>query len=354
MQESTNTVNEKVMELIKKPENANLVASELGDLFANYIGDSLFKCVFDHFLLVVEDEEVKDYLTFSQEVSKKHLHMMNEIYKNEKIPAPVGFGEQDVRKDAPRLFSDVFMVFYVTEMARSGLITYASSISTASRNDVTAYFEMCFQDTLQTFRRGIKLLKDKGLDLTSPTIPYPKGNDFVEKKSFISAITGKLRPLTALEIMHLQLNIETNTLGKALLLGFSQVASSSALREYFKEGSDLAEKQVRELSRFLRNDYLPSPTQMGYHVTDSTIPPFSDKLMLYNTTLANAIGIQNYGLAFSNMMRHDIHAQFAALTAGISKYSNKGFTISIENGWLEEPPTAADRDKLISGSAKTK
>nr|WP_246596040.1 DUF3231 family protein [Bacillus alkalicola] len=327
-------------------QNKKLVSSELGDLFANYLGDSLFSCVFEHHLQVVQDKEVKEFLEFVLKSSKKHLQMIKDIYIKENIPVPVGFGEDDVRKDAPPLFSDIFMVFYITEMARAGLQTYASALSMAFRKDIIDYFTMCINESNEIYNKGTYLLLSKGMDISPPTIPYPKKVDFIEKDSFISIIAGKMRPLTAIEIKHLQANINTNILGKAVMLAFSQVASSDELREYFRRGANLANEQIVELGKFLMSGNLPTPKIMDAHITDTTTSPFSDKLMLYHSSLACGIGIQNYGTAISKVMRHDIHIQFGTLTASIGKFSNDGLNLLIEKGWLEEPPTAADREKL--------
>ena len=45
-------------------------------------------------------------------------------------------------------------------------------------------------------------------------------------------------------------------------------------------------------------------------------------------------------------MRHDLHAIMGILIADIGKYANEGMNLIIDNGWLEEPPRAADRKKL--------
>ncbi|WP_226035094.1 DUF3231 family protein [Aquibacillus saliphilus] len=339
--------NEEVLKNVKEhQQNKKLASSELGDLFANYLGDTLFTCVFEHHLQVVQDDEIKEFLEFALATSKKHTRMIKEIYQKENIPVPVGFGEQDVRKDAPRLFSDMFMVFYTTEMSRAGLMTYGSALSSSLRQDIVDYFKMCINDTIVTFEKGLHLLLSKGMNVFPPTIPYPKKIDFVEKKTFISAIAGKLRPLTGLEIKHIQININTNTLGKSLMLGFSQVAASDKLRRYFQDGAKVANTQIKQLGAFLISDNLPTPSIMDAHITDSTTPPYSDKLMLYHTTLANGIGISNYGTAVSKIMRHDLHGQFATLTMDIGKYANEGMNLLIDLGMLEEPPTAADRKKL--------
>ncbi|MGP4060463.1 DUF3231 family protein [Halobacillus sp. H74] len=344
-------IEKEVMEHIKEHQkNKKLAASEIGDLFASYLGDSLFACVFEHHLQVVEDDEIKDFIRYAFDIAKKHLNMIEGIYTQENIPVPVGFGEQDVRKDAPPLFSDMYMVFYITEMSRAGLQTYGSALSSSSRHDIVDYFDMCIQDTLSTYKKGIYLLLSKGMDIMPPSIPYPKKVDFIDNQSFITILAGKYRPLTAIEIKHLQVNLNTNTLGRAMMTAFSQIASSDKLRKYFQEGASLAERQIKQLGEVLMSESLPAPKLMDAHISDSTTSPFSDKLLLYHTSLSNGIGIKNYGTAVSEIMRHDIHAQFAMLTGEIAKYGNKGMKILIDHGWLEEPPTAADRNKLSKKS----
>jgi hypothetical protein len=333
-------------QIAEHQQNKLLTSAELGDLFANFLGDSLSKCVFDHYLQVVEDDEVKDYVEFAIALSKRHIKQISNILTLEKIPVPVGFGEQDVRKHAPRLFSDMFMVFYITQMASAALITYGSAYGNATRQDIMNYFRNNINDTAETYERGTHLLLSKGFDLSPPTIPYAKKVDFVEKKSFISIITGRDRPLTANEIKHLNYNINTNILGKSLMLGFSQVASSKKLRKYFQEGAELSDKQLKGLGVHLTNQDLPSPKIMDAHVTDSTSSPFSDKLMLYHGSLAGNIALSNIGTALSQSMRHDIAAEYATLIPVIGKYNNDGLNMMIEHGWFEEPFTAADRKKL--------
>ncbi|MCF2132553.1 DUF3231 family protein, partial [Strepomyces sp. STD 3.1] len=157
----------------------------------------------------------------------------------------------------------------------------------------------------------------------------------VEKKSFISIITGRDRPLTANEIKHLQYNINTNVLGKSLMLGFSQVAFSSEIRKYFQKGAELAGNQIKNFSNHLISQDLPAPKLMDAHITNSTISPFSDKLMMYHASLAGNIAIQNFGAALSQMLRHDLAAEFIKLIPLVGKFNNDGLNMMIEHGWFE-------------------
>ncbi|KKI92391.1 hypothetical protein WQ54_09450 [Bacillus sp. SA1-12] len=337
-------------ELEEHQQNKQLTSSELADLFSNYLGDTLFCCMFEHYLQVVEDDEIKDYIEFSLALSRRHVKEVQGIFKMENIPVPVGFGEQDVRKDAPRIFSDMFMVFYIVQMASAALLTYGNAYSCSTRQDTMNYFRNSMNDSAETYERGVHLLLLKGVDISPPTIPYAKKVDFVEKKSFISIITGRDRPLTANEIKHLQYNINTNILGKSLMLGFSQVASSEKIRKYFQKGAELAGNQIQSFSEHLTSQDLPAPMLMAAHITDSTTSPFSDKLMMYHCSLAGNIAVQNFGAALSQMLRHDLAAEFIKLIPLIGKFNNDGLNMMIELGWFEEPFTAPDRKELSKSS----
>ncbi|MFC4560115.1 DUF3231 family protein [Virgibacillus kekensis] len=334
----------------ERQQYKQLTSSELADLFNNYLGDSMYSCVFEHFLQVVKDDEIRDYIKFAQTISKRHLKEIEKIFRSEDIPVPVGFGEQDVRKDAPKLFGDLFMLFYTVQMTGPGALTYGSALTTATRHDVMHYFRQCIRDTEEMYARGVHLALAKGLDMAYPNIPYAKKVDFVEKKSFISLITGRDRPLLAMEIKHLQYNINTNILGKAIMLGFSQVASSETARKYFREGAQLSEKQFKQFGEYMTGQDLPTPKLVDAYITDSTTPPFSDKLMLYHTSLAGKIAMQNLGNALASMMRHDIAAEFGRLITVVGKFNNDGLNMLIEHGWLEEPFSAADRKELSKHS----
>jgi hypothetical protein len=84
-------------------------------------------------------------------------------------------------------------------------------------------------------------------------------------------------------------------------------------------------------------------------VTDSTVPVFSDKLIMFNVSSMIAAGIGNYGMAIAASPRRDIALKYAALIPEISLYAEAGAKIMIKHGWMEEPPQADDRDKIIQG-----
>ncbi|WP_456274639.1 DUF3231 family protein [Bacillus sp. AK031] len=76
--ESSNSFN--FTEMVKEHQkNKKLVASELGELFANYQGDSVYYCVFEHFMEVVEDKDIKEFITYAKGLPQKHWQRISSL-----------------------------------------------------------------------------------------------------------------------------------------------------------------------------------------------------------------------------------------------------------------------------------
>ena len=113
----------------------------------------------------------------------------------------------------------------------------------------------------------------------APSIPTPEKVDFINKQSFLTGWFGDVRPLHAMEIVHLYDNIENNTTSKALLLGFHQTVRDEKIKQLFKRGIDMTDKAVKQFSEKLQIENLQTPSYLDHLVTTSTYPPFSDKIM---------------------------------------------------------------------------
>ena len=83
-----------------------------------------------------------------------------------------------------------------------------------------------------------------------------------------------------------------------------------------------------------------------HEVSKSQEPPFSDKLLMFHFGLMNFSGSGNYGMSVAASQRKDIAGVYARLNAEILLYAEDGANIMIEEGWLEQPPLAADRNDL--------
>ncbi|OXT18230.1 hypothetical protein B9K06_06910 [Bacillus sp. OG2] len=61
-----------------------LTASETGGLWANYIADSMFTCVYKYYLACVEDSEIKAVLAHALDLSEQHKKVTSDIFREEK------------------------------------------------------------------------------------------------------------------------------------------------------------------------------------------------------------------------------------------------------------------------------
>ena len=344
MVNATTTTKEKVM----TDHNIRLTAAELGVLWTQYLNDSLATCVLKYFANICEDKQVLPSIKYALSVAQKNMEIIEDIFKHENHPVPLGFTDEDVNINAPRLFSDTFILTYLRNMSIIVMAGAGVAIGVCARSDVSDFIRQMLDAGAELHDQTRKVALEKGVYIRPPYISNPEKVDFVQRQGFLFDFLGKnTRPLTAIEITHLFLNIQTNAIGKAMMMAFAQVCKAEDVKQYFLEGKGIANKHIKKFSKTLTDEDLPSPMVWDSHVTDSTVALFSDKLMTFHTTLMIATGIGNYGTAAGTCQRMDLSAMYARLAGEIALYAEDGANILITHGWLEEPPQADNRQALI-------
>jgi len=81
-------------------------------------------------------------------------------------------------------------------------------------------------------------------------------------------------------------------------------------------------------------------------VTDSTIAPFSEKLMMYHIVTSGQISISNDGLALAESLRSDLSITYMRFLTEAMAYSKDGADIMINNKWFEQPPQAIKHESI--------
>lgn len=325
----------------------HLTAACIGTLWTQYISSTLTDCMFGYFLAQAENQEIREVISSARQVTRSQLQRIKQIIKSDDYPVPIGFTDSDVNIDAPRLYSDPFFLAYLRNLARLGLITYGLAATTASREDVRQHFQQSLTEMVAVEDKVVKIEKEKGLYIRAPYIPAPERPEFVQSSEFLGSVFGTRRPLSAVEIGNIFIGCQNNIMGKPLLMGFAQTAEAKELREYFLRGKEIAHKHVELLSALLINNDLPAPMSLDSYVTDSTVAPFSDKLMLEHTLLAIRAGVIYYGMALASTARLDITGSYARLLTEALQYAEDGAHLAIRHKWLEQPPLAADRRELV-------
>ncbi|MEH7379485.1 DUF3231 family protein [Bacillus sp. JJ1533] len=331
-----------------KGSQIRLTASEIAQLWVQYLNDSSSICVLAYFLEKAEDEEIKPIIKFALDLSQSHIEKVTAILQEEKNVVPYGFSlKEDVDLTAPRLYSDVFALNFINQMAKVGLTSYAGSVAASVRDDIRTYYMECLTETMQLYKNSTDLLLSKGLLGRTPNLPNLEKVEFVKKQWFMLDVIGEKRPLTAAEVSNLFANLQRNALGVAVLTGFSQVAQNKDVKQFFLKGLEIGNKHIKLFRGKLEESKLPTPMGWESEITNSTTHTFSDKLMMFFTSGLISLSIGYYGTAVSQSPRGDITAMYNRLSLEVQMYSEDGANILIKNGWMEQPPMASDRDKLI-------
>ena len=329
--------------------DARLNSTEIGELWNTYMSYSMYTCVYKHFLSNVQDKDIRSVLEFAMDIANKRVTWVMETFNKEGLPIPIGFTDEDVNIKAPRLYSDPFYLHYIKNKTNVGIVIEGLALTSSARPDVREFYAHCCSSTTQLYQRTADLLLSKGIYIRPPYITTIKTTDTVKKQNFLAGyLVDKRRPLLATEISSLFQGITSYSFGKGILISFRQVARSKQVRDYMERGIDLANSFVNMFTPILSQEDIPIPMVWDTFVTDSTVPPFSDKLMMGKSLYMSAAGIVNCGTAISTNLRHDLLPGYTRTMTDVGNYAEDGVNIMIENGWLEEPPRVVDRKNLIN------
>jgi hypothetical protein len=337
------------MKIDHNATNIRLTSGEIGELWTNYVYDSMSKCVISYFLKKCQDTDICSLIEYDLSGITTNLQRTKDILNSVNFPIPIGFTEEDVHLDAGKLYSDVFMLHYIKIKSKFELINYSASRSLCARADVIEHFNNCISSEMDICNKADDILLSKGLFIRSPYIPVPDQIEFVKKQSFMAGFIGDKRPLNARAIGYAFINSQTNALGKALLMGFAQVAKDKKVQTYMTRGKEMAEKHVEVFSNLLKQEDLPAPMMWDAEVFTSTESPFSDELMMFHTVALIGYGMGAYGLSLSTAFRRDVALTYTRLMGEVGQYLDDGTKIMIDNNWLEAPPQAPERGELSKG-----
>ncbi|MFP3727616.1 DUF3231 family protein [Priestia filamentosa] len=326
-----------------------LTSAEIACIWTNYMQDSMSKCVLSYLLQTVEDNDIRPLIQWAYDISCTHIEELTTLFQKEQIPLPTGFTDEDVNINAPRLYTDAFILNYLAHMARVGMLGYSGFTSMGARKDLKTYFIKGLRETSDLFDQTTDLLLEKGLYIRAPYISYPTKTDFVDSHKYLSGFSlfSKQRPLNAIEISHLYMNSITNHIGSKLSLSFAQVSPQEEIQNWMLRGRDISQKHMRVFTRILLDSDIESPISPDVAITDATTPPFSDKLAMFHMAMLSATGTGNYATAASASQRSDLIINYERLSLEVALYAKDGADIMIKNQWMEQPPTTLDKEQLV-------
>ncbi|PKG22295.1 DUF3231 family protein [Niallia nealsonii] len=329
--------------------NVKLTSSEIACIWTSYMNNSMSVCILSHMKKHIEDSEIKAVIDLALTISIKQVDHLATIFKKDTYEKPYGFSKNDVNLEAPALFTDTFCLFYINHMAKAGLLAFSGLLSMSVREDIVEIFTNGLADTSKLFRKSTSLLISKGLIVRSPYILVPKTKDYVDSNSYLSGFHffHKKRPLNSIEISHLFMNTQTNNVGSKISLAFAQTSANKDVQQFMMQGKEIAQKHIKIFMNTLLEENLQSPMSADIGITNSTIPTFSDKLIMFHMSLLSAAGIGNYSAAAGASQRSDLAINYERLSFEIAQYAKGGADLMIKNSWLEQPPGILDRTTLV-------
>lgn len=296
-------------------------------------------CLLKHFLIHMEDEEIKPIVEEAYGLSTSISSWIKEKFESENFPVPFGFGEADLDEDAPPLFTDLYALSYVYRVSQLGLMGYSYSFITVGRRDVLEFFMQTKEGAGNIYKKAVDLMFSKGIYDRPPKIPYPAHPKIVQKDSFLNGWINE-RGLNAIELGEAFFIIERNYIGMIHLLGLIQTCKDHDVKQFFIKGKKLAQKQIDTFNELLKKDGHLGTLPVTLEVTDSAIGPFSDKLNMFMITTSTSTAIWLLGRSLSASMRRDVGAHYMLLMKDILLYVEEGAKLMIDRGWLEQPPQA--------------
>jgi len=325
-----------------------ITSSELGTLWMTYQRKKMMLILVSHLIDKSENEESKKILFDFSKETENHISEIYRIFSDEKAVPPIAFDYNDVFKEAPPLFEDMFSIIFLRLLMKMEMGAITLNLSMAYRKDVREFYKRASIYSQDIYDLCTDFLLERGILARPPYVTMPKKVEFVEEKKYMSGLNllGDKRALNTIEVGFLVQTLEFNILGMQLMTGFAQVAKESEIRKFFIKGKELAKKIITEFNSLLLKSDIQPPSTWAGNATNSTVPPYSDKIMMYLTNLMSmyALGYNALGASFS--LRSDLPTKLMVVEKDTLSFANEGGQLMIKHKWLEEPPQMDDRNEL--------
>ncbi|NMH67944.1 DUF3231 family protein [Bacillus sp. RO3] len=326
-----------------------LSSSEIGSLWLTYQEKTLILRILEYFIEKADDREARNILGGLWQELNNYVMDMKKIFEREGVPVPIGFHNEDVHLEAPKLYDNGFDIMFVRVLKEVSMGMYTMCINMAYRSDIMTLYEGLTSVTQRIYKVATLYLLERGILTLPPNVTRPITNEYIKEESYLKGfhLFSEKRALNDIELGYLHHGIEVNNIGFQLVTGFAQCAQDKEVQKYFAKGQELAKKQIKLFEEILLDSDIQFSATSGSTVTNSKVAPFSDKLMMYCVYLLNGFGIvgNSFGAIFS--LRNDISVKTTLITKDIFQYGREGIKLMVKNGWLEQPPQMEDKNKLM-------
>ncbi|WP_248931171.1 DUF3231 family protein [Paenibacillus hamazuiensis] len=331
----------------EKQANIEFSCTEIGGLWGVYMQESMAVCFLTYLIHHLQDAEIIPLAKEVLSVSQDRISKIKKMFLAENFPIPAGFSEGDVNLAAPPLFHDTFTLSFIYMMNRLGMINFSFVASNNVRLDVLDFFNECIHSSTEMFGKAVRMMLEKGVYDRPPKMNYPQKIEYVQKLSFMDGLFSGKRPLNAIELSEIFFNIERNYFSVIIMLGFAQVLQDKKLKDFVMRGKKISERQIELFNNLLMEEDLLGTVTVSMEVTDSTVSPFSEKMIISLIHILNSVDILLISHALALSMRADLAAHYTKIIGEVMSYAKDTFDLVVERKWLEQPPLTTNRKQLI-------
>jgi hypothetical protein len=334
-------LNTKLMEDLKM-EVIKLTPAEITNLWNSYLSNTMALWVTRYFLENTKDEELHSILKYAEEIADIEVKKSKAFLEGAKHPLPRKFDENDVDIHAPAIFTDNFILILKKNLTQIGCLGYSLSLNTSTRKDIRNYYQECIKNSVELYNRLTDLFVKRGLHHPEIHIPTPNQIETVKKQSYLAGWFTDGRPINSAEIGQIVYNFECIEFQRMFIKRFAQITPAKELKEHFERGSEIYKKHLDFFQSLLTENGLPQMPTWESEATDTTVSPFSNKLMLYKISLLIAETSSRYGTSLSSVQRRDVGANYTRLIVEALKYGEDCLNLMIKNGYLDQLPPVKD------------
>ncbi|WP_413306008.1 DUF3231 family protein [Bacillus sp. 1P10SD] len=329
-----------------------LSASEVGTLWLTYQEKTMILRILEYFNEKADDQRAKNITGGLWESLNSYVLEMEKIFQDQGIAKPIGFTKEDVNLEAPKLYDNGFDVMFVRVLKEVSMGMYTMNMNMAYNNQMIKLYEGLTSTTQRVYLLSTQYLLEKGILSLPPKTTMPKTVEFIKSKKYQSGFNlfAEKRALNDLELGILHHGIESNNVGLQLITGFAQCAKTPEVKAHFVKGMELCKKQIKMFEEILLDSNVHFSATSGSTVTTSTVPPFSEKLMMHCIFILNGFSITGNAFGTFFTFRNDIIMKIALIAKDIFFYGQEGIEIKIKHGWFEEPPQMEDRAQIINNN----
>ncbi|MCE4050957.1 MULTISPECIES: DUF3231 family protein [Bacillaceae] len=330
-------------------KSKTISVSEIGSLWQTYQEKTLIMRILEYFIKKSDDMEARNILGGLWQELNFFVMEIEELFSEQGIVKPVGFTSEDVNLEAPKLYDNGFDIMFIRVLKEVSMGLYTLNMNMSYNKRVMQIYEGLTTVTQKIYKLSTCYLLEKGILSLPPQVTLPKKTEYIESKKYLEGfkLTGDKRALNDLEIGILHHNLQSNNIGVQLITGFAQCAQNNEARHYFQRGKKLAKKQIKMMEEILREGDVSFSTSSAGSVTTSTVPPFSDKLMMHCIYILNGFGLVGAGTGAFFSLRNDLSMKSIMLAKDVYFFAQEGIKIKIKHGWFEEPPQMEDRNQII-------